>query len=284
MNRGNSIPRTGAARRRTQSGQTDSRVAGLTRFMVAGAGLGGVLALITILVQSVLQLPLERIVVNGEFRFLDETMVSNRLQPFIEEFESGPDLEAMRVELEEIPWVKAAELQRRWPDLLEISVHERTPIAQWRDEALIDFDGTVFKPDALPPLLGLPRLAGPEGRDLEVFEAYRRLAGIGRRYNRELIRLQLDTRGSWTAELTGGTEVILGVDMIFDKMRRFLATVEVLQRDTGKLMARVDLRYGNGMAIAWVDGPEPIVAVQSAIHAESKLKGEQPGYGQHTGT
>lgn len=260
------------------------RLGDVTRHGLVGGVLLGLLLLVGLLVQAVMTLPVERIVVNGEFRFLDESRVSAHLQPFLEELHTGPDLEQIRIALEEMPWVKSVDIRRRWPDLLEISVFERTPIARWRDQGLIDFDGTLFSPQRLPPQLVWPKLAGPEGRDLEVFEAYRRLSGISRNHNRELINLELDGRGKWRAELAGGTEVILGGNEIFEKMRRFLETADELQRQTGRLMARVDLRYGNGMAIAWTEMPDRVIAAQTSNHVTSNLKGEQPGYGQHTGT
>ena len=67
-------------------------------------------------------------------------------------------------------------------------------------------------------------------------------------------------RGSWFLTTQDGIEVLLGRDDVVDKMQRFLTVDQLMLSERREQIARVDLRYSNGMAVAWREAP---VAVQS---------------------
>ena len=48
-----------------------------------------------------------------------------------------------------------------------------------------------------------------------------------------------------------GIEMLLGRDDVVDKMQRFLTIDKLMLAERRELIARVDLRYSNGMAVAW---------------------------------
>jgi cell division protein FtsQ len=77
------------------------------------------------------------------------------------------DLDAMRARLVELPWVKDASIQRRWPDRLHIRIEERKPAALWQYRGrlrLIDADGVVLPAPDLAQFAALPLLVGEEAR------------------------------------------------------------------------------------------------------------------------
>lgn len=54
---------------------------------------------------------------------------------------------AARENLEKLSWVKAAKVERRWPDTIYVELTERTPLALWQKDkelALIDPEGAVI--------------------------------------------------------------------------------------------------------------------------------------------
>jgi cell division protein FtsQ len=87
------------------------------------------------------------------------------------------DLESVRALFESIPWVRRAELRRRWPDCLEVRIEEQVPLARWgqqrRDTQLVNADGQLFRgqSDATLPLLSGP--AGSEGEVARRYVAFR---------------------------------------------------------------------------------------------------------------
>lgn len=77
------------------------------------------------------------------------------------------DLDEMRGRLVALPWVKDAEIQRRWPDRLHITVIERKPAALWQWQGrirLIDAEGQVLPASDLAPFAQLPLLVGERAR------------------------------------------------------------------------------------------------------------------------
>ena len=90
------------------------------------------------------------------------------------------DLQAIRTAVEKNPWVLEAEVSRVLPDALRVTVHEREPVAPWRNASnsivWVDRDGRSLgeldfnQSDKVPPILsGLQ-----EGANNEVKAANRR--------------------------------------------------------------------------------------------------------------
>jgi len=62
-----------------------------------------------------------------------------------------------------------------------------------------------------------------------------------------------------------GVELLLGRDQIIEKMRRFTAIYQQALVQESDRIARIDLRYANGLAVAWREPSptttdEPVVA------------------------
>lgn len=58
------------------------------------------------------------------------------------------DAAAARIALHELPWVREAEVERRLPDTIYVSITERQPLALWQNQgrmAVIDRDGVVIR-------------------------------------------------------------------------------------------------------------------------------------------
>ena len=82
-------------------------------------------------------------------------------------------------------------------------------------------------------------------------------AGPGNGWLPVLVLLPLRDRGSWFLTTEDGIEVLLGRDNLVDKMQRFMTIEQRLLQDRREMIARVDLRYSNGMAVAWREPVEP---------------------------
>jgi cell division protein FtsQ len=88
------------------------------------------------------------------------------------------DLPAIRARLLELPWVKDATIQRRWPDRIDIRIVERKPAAIWQHKGrmrLIDTEGVVLPADDLQPFAALPLLVGADAQ-MQAAELLRLLA------------------------------------------------------------------------------------------------------------
>ena len=105
------------------------------------------------------------------------------------------DLEAIRDAFTRLPWVRSAELRRRWPNRLDVSLEEHVPLARWTGKALVNTHGEVFEATFDGPL---PLFVGPEGAAKEMaiqYEYFRRgLAEIGHRPAQVLVSDRKSTR------------------------------------------------------------------------------------------
>lgn len=165
------------------------------------------------------------------------------------------DLEALRADLEALPWLRSAGLRRIWPDTLDVVVAEHRPTARWNETALISEAGRVFRPRTLPGL-ELPDLAGPEGHGPEMLarlrEIDRRLAAL----DLAVRGLYQDARRAWRIELDNDVSLRLGRSDTEARLRRFRAVWPVVLARRAERIAAVDLRYPNGFAVAWREGAE----------------------------
>jgi cell division protein FtsQ len=161
------------------------------------------------------------------------------------------DLPWLREELATHPWVRSVELVRRWPDTLEVWVKAPVPVARWGDDWLVDRYGMLFGPVDQSDWQYLPRLQGEPGRQVTLMHRYldasARLADAGL----EVTGVRESARQAWSIDLDGGGQVLMGRDPDLARLDQLVALAPVLRERFPAPLARVDLRYPRGVAVAW---------------------------------
>lgn len=166
------------------------------------------------------------------------------------------DLDAVRVALEQLPWVRKAHVRRVWPAALEVRIEEHRPVARWGEgyAEMVNSHGEVFA--ALLPeseMARLPLLVGPPGTAQEVLQRFiafgKTLSAIGE----QPVQVSLSPRLAWQVRLGNGMRIEVGREhpkfTVGSRLQRF---VEVYPTQVGNLPvlpAVVDLRYPNGFAM-----------------------------------
>lgn len=231
--------------------------------LLAVAGLGAAFQAWQVM-QPELDRPISQVLVEGK---LGEVAAHNRveLQQQLEAFGEirffSADLAAMQQALEALPWVDQARISRIWPGQLKVEVVEQQPIARWGESQWLNSRGQVFRGITSAPAGEMPSLLGPDGSEARVMQQYWNLTRILRPLGYRIARLELRARGSWFVTTSDGLELWLGRDEILEKMRRFTAIYERELKEQIKQVARVDLRYANGLAVAWHDNDS-----EAAVH------------------
>lgn len=202
-------------------------------------------------------IPVDRVVFAGDLQRVDRQVLVERVTGHLAVGYIGLDLEAIQQALEQEAWVYRAVVERLWPRELKITIVEETPIAVWGRGGLLNHRGRIFVPrDGAQYGAELPRLDGPEGSAIEIMRQYRLMSQLLGDAQLTLARLQMDTRGSWTARIDNDVELVLGRDEPLEKLRRFLWVYrEHLAADFATI-ARIDMRYINGLAIARTEHSE----------------------------
>jgi cell division protein FtsQ len=220
-------------------------------FLIAGA----LLPLVPRLTSPGAPLVLE---ISGEFVHVrPETVRSALTEQLLVDF-YRLDLGAVKAVVESLPWVATARVDRAWPGTVRVHVQEHTPYARWGEYALLSESGAVFTPLVKDLPEGLPQLAGPDGQQSALREAFeilkQQLAGTPF-VPRSLAR---DARGEWTAVTADGIELKLGRGAPLEAAEHAVTILggPVRMALEGRLqeVAYVDLHYINGFAVGWRSG------------------------------
>lgn len=169
------------------------------------------------------------------------------------------DLATARSAFEGVPWVRRAVVRREFPNRLNVQLQEHQPVALWGaegDSRLLNNFGEVFEANVGDvESENLPRLNGPQGQSAQLLAMYRLLAPEFEPLDATVELLDLTERGSWRAQLDGGTVIELGRGTpaeIVERARRYVSTVSsatALYQRKPDAVESADLRHGNGYAL-----------------------------------
>lgn len=164
------------------------------------------------------------------------------------------DLTEIQRKIKTLPWIEHANVARRWPSMIVISVTEQIPAARWGERGLLNTQGELFVTNASHIPAELPQLSGPEDQASEVARRYLEIreqlipSGI------DVRRLQVDTRGAWNMTLHNGIEVRFGRRDVAARTQLFLEIVANIVSSKEAEIAFVDMRYSSGFTIGWKNG------------------------------
>jgi cell division protein FtsQ len=180
------------------------------------------------------------------------------------------NLDGVRLAFESVPWVRKANVQREWPNRLNVTLEEHYPLGTWGENGrLISVKGDVFianlaeaEEDA-----DLIAFSGPDGSEREVLARYLDFKGWFAKINLAPEVIQYSNRYAWNLKLDNGMKVELGrVQDEFTLKKRvdhLLTVYPQLLESLQDSIESVDMRYPNGLALK---------SSHSAFGLKSKLK------------
>ncbi|HEY9037010.1 MAG TPA: cell division protein FtsQ/DivIB [Pseudomonadales bacterium] len=195
--------------------------------------------------------------VKGDLRYLNPADVQSLLDPVVKDALMSIDLEEIRAALMTNPWIDQVTVRRHWPDRLEITIIEQVPIAYWGDRALLNYRGELFRPGSIPAIAALPVLEGPDDSAEEVMRRYQELDQLFDAEGLNVVRLAMDDRHAWRLWFQPSVEVVLGQGDVAKKLKRLLTVYRAELHEHIDQVERIDLRYGNGLAVGWLSGHSP---------------------------
>jgi len=216
-------------------------------------------------VSLLLSQPVTRIAVNGEFNHVDKKAVIERVRPFLKDGFVMLDLQGIREQLIQQPWVFDVSLARHWPDEIEITVEEQTTIARWGNTGFLNHQGELFKPLSVGGVdEKLPLLFGPDEETARVMERFSELSALLAEHQLSLKKLQLNERNTWRASLESGVEIVIGSSAVIEKTRRFLLAYQQGLSVNFSQIESIDMRYDNGFSVAWLAPAKSVAALKPA--------------------
>jgi cell division protein FtsQ len=201
-------------------------------------------------------LPVKQVTVTGQFRHLDVGDIQQRAMPYMDRDFFSVNLALIEKAIGNMPWVYEVSVRRVWPETIEIHIIEQEAVAQWGEQALLNPYGEIFEPATEQRPAGLPMIHGPESRRHDLIKSFldihSQLKSIGLLLN-SLIE---DRRGSWVVGLNNGLKLSLGQREQRSRLRHFIQAYPGLIAARKDQVKSIDLRYSNGLAIAWEQQPD----------------------------
>lgn len=207
------------------------------------------------IVQRLPIFPLREVVVGGRLDQVTPAQIEQATRTALVGNFFTIDLDDVRAAFEKLPWVRRAEVRRRWPEALELSIEEHVAVARWKqadgESRLVNDHGEVFaaaSPDRLPSF------AGPEGSSARVLENYRAFQKALAATGRQAETVVLSGREAWQLKLDDGLVLELGRDEekhgVGERLARFVAHYRPALEKLRLAGAGVaDMRYPNGFAL-----------------------------------
>jgi cell division protein FtsQ len=202
--------------------------------------------------------PIRWLEIDGPFERVSAEQVRAKLTPQVGGSFFTVNTGLMRETAGGMPWVSGVTVQKNWPDTVQVTIHEHAPVVHWVDGYLLDANGEQFMVPSANEIQGLPWLEGPLGQLDIVFENWKKFDDKLVLIGQQIERLTLDPRGSWSARLSGGTEVRFGKGDVFGNLDMLVSTWAGLMQGRDSPPVSVDLRYTNGFAVLW---PQNINAI-----------------------
>lgn len=224
---------------------------------------------------SVSMSPIREVTFVGDLQRVD-TAELNRVAGGIRGSMLQTNLNDVKAAIKQVRWVRNADVRRRFPSTLEISLEEHRPYAKWKDgdaeqALLVNTFGEVFEAE-LDTVL--PIFSGPQGTSKDVLANYAifksQLAVIG------LVPLSivLSARRAWQLRLDNGALLELGRAEASERLHRYLSAYPVVSALKMPNL-HIDMRYQSGMAVRISDAnptrPAAGAAPKSTKKATARL-------------
>ena len=191
--------------------------------------------------------------ISGPFNRVTALNIEDAISEEINAGFIGADIDQIKNLIVSLPWIDQARIARRWPSHILINITEQIPAAVWHEDGLLNTRGELFLQSARHIPAELPRLSGPNNTSDEVAHRYLQIREQLISRGLDVRRVDLNDRGSWEITLVNGINVRFGSKLVDERINLFFDVVTEIIVSRGEKIKYIDMRYGNGFAIAWKD-------------------------------
>lgn len=196
--------------------------------------------------------PVGQVAIYGEVRHADLEKLQQQALPWLEVPFWKVDLAALKQALEQDPWLDSVQVSRHWPDQIRLDLQERVAWSAWNDTGLVDEKGQVFFPADISQINTGRQIFAEMDTLADALELWENLEPLLEEQQLILTELKLEARGAWQLQLNGSVRVLVGRDNIEKRINRFLWAWQTWLAAETENIAGVDLRYPNGLSVAWL--------------------------------
>lgn len=206
--------------------------------------------------------PLREVLVTHELQEVRRSEVEGSLTGLLRGNFFSIKVDDVRQSLEQLPWVRRAEVRRQWPSRIEVSIDEHVPVAYWGQATgqLVNSYGEVFTAVLSdPPPSSMPLLIGPSELAPEILNHYQQAEEMLKPIGRIPRALSVSPRLAVQLRLDDGMIVELGRQQpkapVSDRLLRFVEYYPSVLSAARQRPSVVDMRYPNGFALRVAAAP-----------------------------
>ena len=203
---------------------------------------------------ALLDQPIRAIKIEGPFQRVSALQIEEAISEELENGFLSASLSTIQELVVALPWIDQANVVRRWPGSIEISVTEQMPAASWGESGLLNTRGELFVTAARHVPAELPRLSGPDGQYAIVATRYLDIREQLLPTGLDVRRVHVDARGAWEMTLANGIDIRLGRRDVGERIQLFLDVATNIVSRREQEIEFVDMRYSNGFTIGWKTG------------------------------
>ncbi|NRB41439.1 MAG: FtsQ-type POTRA domain-containing protein [Pseudomonadales bacterium] len=203
-----------------------------------------------IAVETVMDVAVENVKINGQLRYQSEDEVGEIIHQFTSAGFVNVNLSDLHTQLKALPWVYKVLIKRQLPDDLIVTLTEEQVAAVWNDESFINIYGEIFTPKEPVEIPGLVRFSGLDHKEL--LALYKRIKILLPEKQLPITALVMDERKVVKVGLHAGSELIINADDVDAQLMRWNKIVDgAMSHQQLNDIKQADLRYNNGAAVAW---------------------------------
>lgn len=163
------------------------------------------------------------------------------------------DLQEIHRAVSALSWVESAKVSRDWRHGVRVSVVPRKAVANFGSGHLVDANAVVFVPADDKDLMN-PKLSNVYGETEQAGEIMQRMRQVNTWFASQKLMTDdiiLTPRQTWVIRFNNGLRVIVDHEHTEQKLYTLATLLNTSLAKDLPNMQSVDLRYKNGMAIAW---------------------------------
>lgn len=195
--------------------------------------------------------PIRHVLVQHGNANVDEMAIRDKVSPHLRHGFFRTPVRAIQKDLLQLPWIKAAVVQKKWPDSILIKLTLSDTVAKWNKNAYLLDGGVVYQTSKPLTKMVLPELSSTQNDAPALLELYYAFKADLATDALSIQALNETNENEYVVILSNGIVLNLGDKDLQQRMQRFAKTYPLELVDKAANIAYVDLRYENGMAVGW---------------------------------
>ena len=211
----------------------------------------GLFTIIFFLCFLALNRPIALINISGDLKRVPIQYIENHTNNLLNKGFLSFNAFEVKEKIESLDWVESAEIIRIWPNKIDIRMMEESLLGIWNDDLILNSSGKLYVVDQRSIPDNIPRLTGPKGSERDVMNLFIQINNLLTGRGLYLETLTLNARGSWSFTIKPKIEIKLGKTEINHKLERFFLALDQSLLAKINKVSYIDLRYSEGLAVAW---------------------------------